>query len=350
MEQKGILSLSSLGDILKQLERYPENKRLFLMGLMEKFELCFKFGDHNPARYLISDLLPPDEPDVDIYETAPLHFQYHYDILPSSIISRFIGRNHTMIHRMMLWRSGVVLTQDQCKALVRADGEDNFIAIKVQGNRGSALLATIRADFKKIHNTIPHLAVREYLVIRECKDGKPTGRELPVDYNYLCRLDQNGIVECILPKLEGKYNPRDILEGIESRKRRLDDLPDRLDRSRKSRESRPLKPQKNKPRKTGLIKISGILLGILCVVSAIFVVVANSLLGANPFIVIPAILLAFAVVVIVTLRITGIITEDAFNKGLAGFFKAVPMLKGKEPENPEKDDAKKLPAETNSKR
>ncbi len=350
MNQKGILDLDDLCDILKQLERYPENKRLFLMGLMERFELCFRLDGDNPVRYLISDLLSNNEPDVDVYETAPLHFQYHYDILPSSIISRFVGRNHTMIYKKMYWRSGAVLTQDLCKALVRADEEDNFIAIKVQGNRASALLATIRADFKRIHNTIPDLAVREYIVIRECKDGKPTGREVPADYNHLCRLDQSGTVECILPELEGKYNPRDILEGIESRKRRLEDLPDRLDRSRKSRESRPLKPSNPNPKKPGLIKVSGIMLGILCVVSAIFAVIAQFVPEVKLFLVFASILLAFPVVIIPILKIRGIITEDAFNKGLEGFFKAVPMLKGKEPEKPEKDEAKKLPAETNAKK
>jgi internalin A len=350
VQQKGILPLPSLGSVLKQPDRYPENKRPFLMGLMEKFELCFKLDDSNPIRYLISDLLPIDEPDVDIYENAPLHFQYHYDILPSSIISRFIVRNHTMIYKTMRWRSGAVLTQDLCKALVRADEEDNFVAIKVQGDRGSALLAIIRADFTKIHATIPHLAVREFLVIRELKDDKPTGREVPVDYNYLCDLDRRGIVECPLPNLKGEYNLRNILEGVESLELRLADLDNRLDRSRQSRDGRPLKPLNQKPQKPGLIKITGIMLGILCVVSAIFATIAHFIPEVKLFLVCASILLAFPVVIIPILKITGIITEDAFNKGLEGFFKAVPMLKGKETEKPEKDDAKKLPAETSAKK
>ncbi|MEM6868554.1 MAG: COR domain-containing protein, partial [Cyanobacteria bacterium P01_C01_bin.121] len=158
---------------VNQPVRYPENKRRFLMGLMEKFELCFRFSDYRPEQYLISDLLPVDEPDVDSYEKAPLHFLYDYDILPSSIISRFIVRNHNMIYKNMRWRSGAVLTQDLNKALVRADEEDNFISIKATGSRASALLATIRADFEKIHETID-LPVRQRLVIREIQNGEPT--------------------------------------------------------------------------------------------------------------------------------------------------------------------------------
>jgi internalin A len=108
VKKKGILTIPDLPTILKQIDRYPEAKRPFLMGLLEKFELCFKMDGYSPRRYLISDLLPIDEPDIDIYESAPLHFQYHYDLLPSSIISRFIVRNHTMIYKTMLWRSGAV--------------------------------------------------------------------------------------------------------------------------------------------------------------------------------------------------------------------------------------------------
>jgi hypothetical protein len=50
------------------------------------------------------------------------------------------------------------------------------------------------------------------------------------------------------------------------------------------------------------------------------------------------------------LRINGYIGEDGFVKSLVGWFTALPMLKGKEPEKPEKDEAKKLPAETNAKK
>jgi internalin A len=346
VKHKGILVLPTLNTILKQPDRYPENKRPFLMGLMEKFELSFQL-DGTPPRYLISDLLDPDEPDVDIYETAPLHFQYHYDILPSSIISRFIVRNHTMIYRTMRWRSGCVLTQNLCKALVRADEEDNRISIKLQGNRSSALLATIRADFNKIHNNIPHLAVREYLVIREIQDDKPTGREVPIDYNYLCDLDREGITEASLPELKGKYNPRDILEGIESRKSRLSTLDDRRNKSNKSRNSRPLKPRK-RDEKPGLITTSSLILVVFAIVAAIFAGLARYIPGFKLALIIPAILLAFSAVIIPILRIRGVITEEAFNQGLAGFFKALPVLNGKDPEK-EEDEPAKLPAESSKK-
>ena len=338
-KKKGLLELTDLNRILKQPDRYPDNKRPFLMGLMEKFELCFPLDHANPNRYLITDLLPIDEPDVDTYENAPLHFQYRYDILPSSIISRFIVRNHEMIYKTMRWRSGVVLTEANSKALVRGDEEDNFISIKVQGSRASNLLAIIRRDFTKIHNTIPNLAVKEFLVVQEYDNGQPTNRQVPVDYLHLCNLDRQNTNDAILPGLQGNYNIRDLLEGVESRQQREQNLDDRREKADLSRDSQPLKPL---PKTTpNLLKPSLVLLFLLAGVTAIFAVLAHSVPVLQFTITVIASCLIFAVTAIFVLRITGIIDETAFNQALTGFWNALPILKG---QDPSKDsDTKELP-------
>ena len=338
-KKKGLLELTDLNRILKQPNRYPDNKRPFLMGLMEKFELCFPLDSANPNRYLITDLLPIDEPDVDAYENAPLHFQYRYDILPSSIISRFIVRNHEMIYKTMRWRSGVVLTEGNSKALVRGDEEDNFISIKVQGSRGSNLLAIIRRDFTKIHNTIPNLAVKEFLVVQEYDKGQPTDRQVPVDYLHLCNLDRQNTTDAILPGLQGNYNIRDLLEGVESRQQREQNLDDRREKADLSRDSQPLKPL---PKPTpNLLKPSLALLFLLAGVTAIFAVLAHSVPVLQFTITVIASCLIFAVTAIFVLRITGIIDETAFNQALAGFWNALPILKGQD--SSKDSGAKELP-------
>jgi internalin A len=341
-KKKGLLELIDLNRILKQPDRYPDNKRPFLMGLMEKFELCFPLDHANPNRYLITDLLPIDEPDVDAYENAPLHFQYRYDILPSSIISRFIVRNHEMIYKTMRWRSGVVLSEGNSKALVRSDEEDNFISIKMQGSRASNLLAIIRRDFTKIHNTIPNLAVKEFLVVQEYDKGQPTDRQVPVDYLHLCNLDRQNITDAILPGLYGNYNIRNLLEGVESRQQREENLDDRREKADLSRESQPLQPLTPLPKPTpNLLKPSLALLFLLAGVTAIFAVLAHSVPVLQFTITVIASCLIFAVTAIFVLRITGIIDETAFNQALAGFWNALPILKG---QDPSKDsDTKELP-------
>jgi internalin A len=345
--KKGILNLPDLKNILRKIDRYPENKRPFLMSLMEKFELCFKIDGYSPERYLISDLLPIDEPDIDVYENASIHFQYRYDILPSRIISSFIVRNHAMIYKNTLWRSGAVLTQDFAKALIRADEEDNIITIKIKGKHSNTLLSTIRADFKKIHVTIPNLAVREYLVIHELDKNQATGRDVPVDYNYLCELDLQGLVESPLPQLKGKYNIRNILEGIESSQQRQSDRANRQAFSWRSRDTRRMGIRKKKQR-SGLFTSSSLMLGVLAIVSGIFAALARYIPVPQLLVIIPAILLTFALLIIPILLITGKISEDAFNQGLAGFFAALPALKGKDPDKKEEESAN-LPAENSKK-
>ncbi|REJ39442.1 MAG: GTP-binding protein [Microcystis flos-aquae TF09] len=341
VQKKGILSLPDLANILKQPQRYPENKRRFLMDLMGKFELCFPLDGYSPDRYLITDLLPIDEPDVDIYENAPLHFQYRYDILPGRIISSFIVRNHRMIYKTMRWRSGVVLTMDLNKALVRADEEDNYISIKAQGSRANALLAIIRADFQKIHDTIPNLAVQEKLVIRELQGEKPTGVEVPVDYLYLIELDRQGVVEATLPGLRGKYNIRDILEGVESKTERERYLHEREERGRKSRENRPMSPKT--PETPNLLKPSLALLLVLAVVAFIFAVLANTVPVVQFITSVLAIIFIFALIVIVGLLRTGKINETTFNQFLEGFWRSITIFKGQEPETKNDDTSQETP-------
>jgi internalin A len=365
-KKKGLLELTDLNRVLKQPDRYPDNKRPFLMGLMEKFELCFPLDYTNVNRYLITDLLPIDEPDVDAYENAPLHFQYRYDILPSSIISRFIVRNHEMIYKTMRWRSGVVLTEGNSKALVRGDEEDDFISIKVQGSHASNLLAIIRRDFTKIHNTIPNLAVKEFLVVQEYDKEEPTDRQVPVDYLHLCNLDRQNITDAILPGLQGNYNIRDLLEGVESRQQREQNLDDRQERANLSRDSQPLNPLpettpnllkplpettpnllKPLPETTpNLLKPSLTLLFLLAGVTAIFAVLAHSVPVLQFTITVIASCLIFAVTAIFVLRITGIIDETAFNQALTGFWNALPILKG---QDASKDTASKELPETDNK-
>ena len=323
VQKKGILSLPDLHNILKQPQRYPENKRGFLMDLMGKFELCFPLDGYSPARYLITDLLPIDEPDVDSYENAPLHFQYRYDILPGRIISSFIVRNHQMIYKTMRWRSGVVLTMDLNKALVRADEEDNYISIKAEGERASALLAIIKTDFQKIHATIPNLAVQEKLVIRELQGGQPTGVEVPVDYLYLIELDRQGIVEAILPGLRGKYNIRNILEGVEPK-------------------TEIEKPGPNGGKKT-LLKSSLALLLVLAVVACIVAVIAHFVPDSKHITSVLTIIVIFAFIVFVLLLLTGKINQTTFNQLFEVLSRFIPTFKGQEPKTNNDDTPQETP-------
>ncbi|MEZ4607978.1 MAG: hypothetical protein R2865_14620 [Deinococcales bacterium] len=50
----------------------------------------------------IPELLHKEEPDVGDFEGDSLGFQYHYGILPSSIIARFIVKSHHLMSKTNL--------------------------------------------------------------------------------------------------------------------------------------------------------------------------------------------------------------------------------------------------------
>ncbi|MFM6310883.1 MAG: COR domain-containing protein, partial [Dolichospermum sp.] len=126
---RGMLTLQELKRILDD-SKYPDDKPEFIIKMMERFELCFPLDDKD--KYLIPDLLPKEEPATGEWENV-LAFQYHYNILPSSIISRFIVRMHHLADKKTWWRSGIVLKSDNNRALVKSDQEDRKIFIFISG-------------------------------------------------------------------------------------------------------------------------------------------------------------------------------------------------------------------------
>ena len=155
---KGQLSLFMLNNIL-DLPEYPSNKRLFIVDMMKKFELCY---DIEPDKFfLIPDLLPKDEPFTGDWQSG-LAFQYHYNVLPSSIMSRFIVHMNAFIHQTV-WRSGVVLKREDNTALIKSDVEDRKIYIWINGEKSTrrAFLFTIRSELESIHKTMTKIEIRE---------------------------------------------------------------------------------------------------------------------------------------------------------------------------------------------
>ena len=202
---KGILERPMLSRILDS-EKYPKNKQLFIIDMMRKFELCF---DLEPDKqFLIPDLLSKEEPYTGEWNDA-LAFQYHYNILPGSIISRFIVRSHKLISKQTYWRSGVVLTYEGSRALVKADREDKKIFIQVIGEQSTRrqLLGIIRSHFDHIHGTITGIEVAGKVPLL----GRP---DVVLDYQNLLVCEAAGEIELFIPEVRGRVNVKQLLEGV----------------------------------------------------------------------------------------------------------------------------------------
>jgi len=205
-QSQGKLTLPLLNTILN-LAEYPKDKRLFIVDMMKKFELCYDI--ESDKSFLIPDLLPKDEPFTGEWNDA-LRFQIRYNILPSSIISRFIVRMNAFVHKT-IWRSGVILKSGGNTALVKADIEDRKIYISVSGDENTRrdFLSAIRMEFDAIHKTIAKIDVTEGV-------PHPGYPELVLDYSELIEFERQGVNE--FPKKVGnqviRCNVRELLDGV----------------------------------------------------------------------------------------------------------------------------------------
>jgi len=210
LQMGGVLEREMLNRILGTPD-YPRDKqRMFIMDMMRKFELCFDFDGFPDQRFLIPSLLSKEEPDTGDWGDA-LHFQYHYDVLPGSIISRFIVRMHPSICENTYWRSGVVLEDMDGgnKALVKADREDKNIHIQISGREHTRrpFLRAIRSNFEHIHKTTGIEPAE--------KVPLPDRPEIVVGYKHLLNLEKRGVAIHYPEGLEGGVDVKELLDGVE---------------------------------------------------------------------------------------------------------------------------------------
>jgi len=208
-QNKGVLTLAMLNTILN-IDGYPRGKRLFIVDMMKKFELCY---DIEPDKtFLVPDLLPKEEPTELKFNGIPA-FEYAYPVLPSSVITRLIVRMNQHIDGDCVWRTGVVLIIGDNTALVKADIEDRKITIAIDGlehTRRDALSA-IRYQLDEIHGSIKGLNPEKRVPIPEAPNAEP------VEYEYLLMLERAGDETCRVK--DGNrlvtVNVRQVLSAIE---------------------------------------------------------------------------------------------------------------------------------------
>ncbi len=210
----GVVTLEKLHGILDPI-LYPREHLHIITDMMIRFEICYEFerDAHTERRYLMPDLLPANEMYTGDWDGA-LAFVYQYDILPETIVSRFIVRMHPYVAKGTYWRTGVVLTRDTNTALVRADVEARKVEVFVRGRKDTlrSLLAIIRATFDAIHSTVTGLEVEGYVPV-------PGPSESLVPYHHLLTLEDQGIEEFVPQGTEDAVRVAEMLDGIEMTER-----------------------------------------------------------------------------------------------------------------------------------
>ena len=216
VKTKGILTYADLSRILDS-NKYPRHRYHCLTGLMGEFELCFPVS-HCPApTFLIPGILPKEQPENTELQGETLEFQYHYRILPDSILSRFIVLMHEKIHNRTHWRTGVMLeyregAQVYNIARIKSDPEDKKIFIAVSGRESTrrSFLSMIRDTFTKIHNSFANLEISQWVPVPDYPDANP------LDYEELLGHESEGQNKYLVGKLKLWLDLRQLLDGYES--------------------------------------------------------------------------------------------------------------------------------------
>ncbi|MEG3859483.1 COR domain-containing protein, partial [Microcoleus sp. herbarium12] len=216
VKTKGILTHADLSRIL-DATKYPSHRYNCLTELMGEFQLCFPLSHCTPRTFLIPGILPKEEPENTELKGETLEFQYHYRILPDSILSRFIVLMHEKIHNCTHWRTGVMLEYTEGKevyniARIKSDPEDEKIFIAVSGRESTrrSFLSMIRDTFTKIHNSFANLEISQWVPVRGYPDADP------LDYEELLGLEDMGENTVRVGKLKLKLDLRSLLDGYES--------------------------------------------------------------------------------------------------------------------------------------
>ncbi|MEG4329311.1 COR domain-containing protein, partial [Microcoleus sp. herbarium5] len=215
VKTKGILAYADLSRILDST-KYPSHRYHCLTGLMGEFELCFPISNCPPT-FLIPGILPKEEPQNTKLEGETLEFQYHYRILPDSILSRFIVLMHEKIHKCTHWRTGVMVEYREGAevyniARIKSDPEDKKIFIAVSGRESTrrSFLSMIRDTFTKIHNSFANLEISQKVPVPDNPDAEP------LDYEELLGHEGEGLNKYFVGKLKIWLNLRELLDGYES--------------------------------------------------------------------------------------------------------------------------------------
>jgi|CXWL01.1.fsa_nt_gi internalin A len=159
-----------LRDVQRVLPKETLAMQRYMVELMRRFELAFPLNETG-NRWLVPQRLAEQQPKLraEWQGSDVTRLRYHYTTLPEGLIPRFITRTYPLSEGQPRWANGVILEEDDCRALVRADQEERLITVAVIGNltERRRLLGLIREDFQKIHSDIEGLNPKEELELSD---------------------------------------------------------------------------------------------------------------------------------------------------------------------------------------
>lgn len=204
---KGIVNINEVFDILSK--EYPTKKEhYFILDLMEEFELSYSLPDIKDT-YFIPGSFSKDMPSNFDWSWADvLKFQYTYDVLPSSVISKLIVKLNSIIYNNIVWRYGLIVFHkfENNYIYIKTDNFEKTLNIEIggSGNKRSSL-NFIRTEMEFIHNNLSKLIVKEYL---------PLPNNILINYKDLLVYEEVGEEYIFIPEIKQKLKIKELLDGV----------------------------------------------------------------------------------------------------------------------------------------
>lgn len=168
-----------------------------LLGLMQKFELCYPLPNSNGKSFLASQLLQASQPEYAWNEEENLRLFYRYDFMPKGLLSRFIVRmNQYVTDINKAWRRGVILERKNTRAEVIESYGNKKIDIHVEGKYCKELMTLITANIDELNESF-NLKVPKFVPCN-CDTCKTLGKPYFYEFEKLEFRKEKGkkTIEC----------------------------------------------------------------------------------------------------------------------------------------------------------
>jgi internalin A len=220
---EGVLTLDQIDSIL-DTAKFPTWKHVFILNTMKRFELCIPLGSEND-KFLIPDLLPEKEPEIEWDFDDCISLKFVYEILPRSIMTRFIVKMMAQVEpkNTDFWLRGARLDYEDNKAFIAAGKDEITVWVGGLINTRRQFLSIIRAQLKEINRSFPNLEVQEVVPI-------PKYPEQLITYRELRNLEERKVpMPYYYAAIDDFIDIRELLDGIEmEQERNLTELREKM--------------------------------------------------------------------------------------------------------------------------
>ncbi|MBD2336456.1 leucine-rich repeat domain-containing protein [Calothrix sp. FACHB-156] len=211
-------------------EKYA-TKQGELLQLMMNFKLCYEIPNNPTKRtiYIAPQLLTEKQPEYSWHQDNNIILRYTYDFMPKGIITQLIVAMHGLIdEQKYVWKSGVILSQEDTKAEVIEYYDNREIKIRVAGRHKRDVLTRVTYEIDKIHSSYKQLKFNKLI---PCNCSVCKNQQQPYFYNFEDLRDRisNGKldIECNKKPYE-KVNVLGLIDDVMDRSQLTHTAPNKL--------------------------------------------------------------------------------------------------------------------------